>query len=106
MSLSSEKRCEKVDAAITTIGNDDRNSNTTVDKPQKFNDKVEDSLTNGEPTRNMSAIKTTGTTTGTRVFPVFSHVKYEHLIAGLSGGVVSTLMLHPLDLIKIRFAGE
>ncbi|XP_046741845.1 mitochondrial folate transporter/carrier [Diprion similis] len=51
----------------------------------------------------MSTIKTTGTGT-TRVLPVFSHVKYEHLIAGLSGGVLSTLMLHPLDLIKIRFA--
>uniref|UniRef100_W8BHA3 Mitochondrial folate transporter/carrier n=1 Tax=Ceratitis capitata TaxID=7213 RepID=W8BHA3_CERCA len=33
-----------------------------------------------------------------------SHVKYEHLIAGISGGVTSTLILHPLDLIKIRFA--
>ena len=31
-------------------------------------------------------------------------VKYEHLIAGLSGGAVSTLLLHPLDLLKIRFA--
>lgn len=37
---------------------------------------------------------------------VFSHVKYEHLVAGVSGGVTSTLILHPLDLIKIRFAGE
>lgn len=35
---------------------------------------------------------------------VFSHVKYEHLVAGISGGVTSTLILHPLDLIKIRFA--
>ncbi|XP_006000467.1 solute carrier family 25 member 32 [Latimeria chalumnae] len=33
-----------------------------------------------------------------------SHVKYENLLAGLSGGVVSTLLLHPLDLVKIRFA--
>ncbi|XP_075169261.1 solute carrier family 25 member 32 [Haematobia irritans] len=33
-----------------------------------------------------------------------SHVKYEHLVAGVSGGVTSTLILHPLDLIKIRFA--
>ena len=32
-------------------------------------------------------------------------VKYEHLVAGISGGVVSTLVLHPLDLLKIRFAG-
>ncbi|KAK2703503.1 hypothetical protein QYM36_018083, partial [Artemia franciscana] len=31
-------------------------------------------------------------------------VRYEHLIAGISGGVASTLILHPLDLIKIRFA--
>lgn len=36
---------------------------------------------------------------------VFSHVKYEHLLAGISGGVTSTLILHPLDLLKIRFAG-
>ncbi|XP_018572576.1 mitochondrial folate transporter/carrier-like [Anoplophora glabripennis] len=35
---------------------------------------------------------------------VFSHIKFEHLIAGISGGVTSTLILHPLDVIKIRFA--
>jgi len=35
---------------------------------------------------------------------LFAHVRYEHLIAGVSGGVASTLILHPLDLIKIRFA--
>ncbi|XP_054721082.1 mitochondrial folate transporter/carrier-like isoform X2 [Uloborus diversus] len=34
----------------------------------------------------------------------FSHIKVEHLIAGVSGGVTSTLVLHPLDLLKIRFA--
>jgi len=33
------------------------------------------------------------------------HIKYENLAAGLSGGVISTMVLHPLDLIKIRFAG-
>lgn len=33
-------------------------------------------------------------------------VKYEHLVAGLSGGAVSTLILHPFDLLKIRFAGK
>lgn len=63
---------------------------------------------------------------------IFSHIKYEHMVAGISGmthclclratfitrliyffffgkylgGVTSTLILHPLDLIKIRFAGE
>ncbi|XP_007427666.1 mitochondrial folate transporter/carrier [Python bivittatus] len=36
--------------------------------------------------------------------PLFRHVRYENLLAGLSGGVVSTLVLHPLDLVKIRFA--
>ncbi|XP_017786651.1 PREDICTED: mitochondrial folate transporter/carrier-like [Nicrophorus vespilloides] len=33
-----------------------------------------------------------------------SHVKYEHLLAGVSGGLASTLILHPLDVVKIRFA--
>lgn len=36
---------------------------------------------------------------------IFGHVRIENLVAGLSGGVVSTLILHPLDLVKIRFAG-
>ena len=36
----------------------------------------------------------------------FSGVKYEHLLAGLTGGVVATLATHPFDLIKLRFAGE
>lgn len=31
------------------------------------------------------------------------HIKWEYLAAGVSGGVVSTLVLHPLDLVKIRF---
>lgn len=37
---------------------------------------------------------------------LFRHVKYEHLVAGVTGGVTSTLLLHPLDLLKIRFAGK
>lgn len=37
---------------------------------------------------------------------VFRHVRYENLVAGVSGGVLSNLALHPLDLVKIRFAGE
>ncbi|KAA0702675.1 Mitochondrial folate transporter/carrier [Triplophysa tibetana] len=39
-----------------------------------------------------------------RLQRLFSHVKIENLVAGLSGGVVSTMVLHPLDLVKIRFA--
>lgn len=31
-------------------------------------------------------------------------MSYEHLIAGVFGGLTSTLVLHPLDLLKIRFA--
>ena len=33
-------------------------------------------------------------------------IRYEHLLAGVSGGVSSTLVLHPLDLIKIRLQGK
>ncbi|XP_055609431.1 mitochondrial folate transporter/carrier [Uranotaenia lowii] len=44
-----------------------------------------------------------GTGTGAK-FNWMAHVKYEHLMAGVSGGVTSTILLHPLDLIKIRFA--
>lgn len=36
---------------------------------------------------------------------MFDHVKVEHMVAGFTGGVASTLVLHPLDLLKIRFAG-
>lgn len=39
-------------------------------------------------------------------FNLLTHIKYEHLIAGVTGGVTSTLLLHPLDLLKIRFAGK
>ncbi|NXX70024.1 MFTC protein, partial [Spizella passerina] len=35
---------------------------------------------------------------------VLRHVRLENLAAGMSGGVLSTLALHPLDLVKIRFA--
>lgn len=38
------------------------------------------------------------------LFTVFKHLKYEYLVAGITGGVISTLVLHPLDLIKIRLA--
>ncbi|XP_074057012.1 solute carrier family 25 member 32 [Macrotis lagotis] len=38
------------------------------------------------------------------LYGVFRHVRYENLVAGVSGGVLSNLALHPLDLVKIRFA--
>lgn len=31
-------------------------------------------------------------------------MSYEHLVAGVFGGLTSTLVLHPLDLLKVRFA--
>lgn len=37
-------------------------------------------------------------------FGFLSGVRYEHLVAGVGGGVVATSILHPLDLLKIRFA--
>uniref|UniRef100_A0A6M2DLP2 Solute carrier family 25 member 32 n=1 Tax=Xenopsylla cheopis TaxID=163159 RepID=A0A6M2DLP2_XENCH len=43
-------------------------------------------------------------TRGKSKLALLKHIKYEHLLAGISGGVTSTLILHPLDLIKIRFA--
>lgn len=55
-------------------------------------------------TKKMSAMKSNGGPT--RKVTLFSQVKYEHMVAGISGGVTSTLILHPLDLIKIRFAGK
>lgn len=60
-------------------------------------------VANGE--RKMSALKPTSTAGSPRIIPIIGHLKYEHLFAGVSGGAVSTLLLHPLDLIKIRFAG-
>ena len=39
------------------------------------------------------------------MFATVRTIKYEHLLAGISGGAISTLLLHPLDLLKIRFAG-
>lgn len=39
-------------------------------------------------------------------FNFLAQIKYEHLISGVMGGVTSTLLLHPLDLLNIRFAGE
>lgn len=38
------------------------------------------------------------------VFSFLLHVKSGHLIAGVSGGVASTLSVHPFDLLKIRLA--
>ncbi|XP_071440743.1 solute carrier family 25 member 32 [Hetaerina americana] len=52
----------------------------------------------------MTTMKASGASTSRGQWTVFNHVKYEHLVAGISGGVASTLILHPLDLIKIRFA--
>ncbi|XP_011879865.1 PREDICTED: mitochondrial folate transporter/carrier [Vollenhovia emeryi] len=52
----------------------------------------------------MTAIKSSGTPGTLRQLNVLNNFKYEYFVAGISGGVVSTLMLHPLDLIKIRFA--
>ncbi|XP_054265797.1 mitochondrial folate transporter/carrier-like isoform X1 [Macrosteles quadrilineatus] len=51
----------------------------------------------------MSSAKTNSVNPNSKL-ALFKHVKYEHLIAGITGGVTSTLLLHPLDLIKIRFA--
>ena len=43
---------------------------------------------------------------GRSVRDLFQHVKYEHLVSGVSGGVSATLALHPLDVIKVRLQGR
>ncbi|KAF7269191.1 hypothetical protein GWI33_017765 [Rhynchophorus ferrugineus] len=35
---------------------------------------------------------------------LLDQVKYEHLVAGTAAGVTSTLVLHPMDVVKIRLA--
>jgi hypothetical protein len=41
----------------------------------------------------------------TALFDSYGLIKYEHLLAGIAGGVVSTTILHPLDTIRTRLAG-
>lgn len=45
-------------------------------------------------------------TTQSSPFSWVRHLKYEHMIAGVSGGVTSTVVLHPLDLLKVRYAAN
>ncbi|XP_054638015.1 mitochondrial folate transporter/carrier-like [Dunckerocampus dactyliophorus] len=54
------------------------------------------SVSDGKPD---SAVSSSG-----HILQVFRQMKVEHLVAGLSGGVLSTMVVHPLDLVKIRFA--
>jgi solute carrier family 25 folate transporter 32 len=41
----------------------------------------------------------------TALFRRYQQIKYEHLVAGIAGGVVSSTILHPLDTIRTRLAG-
>ena len=34
-----------------------------------------------------------------------ANASWENLVAGFSGGLLSTIILHPLDLVKVRFQG-
>ena len=38
-------------------------------------------------------------------FSFLEGIRYEHLLGGLAGGTLSSLALHPLDMIRIRFSG-
>jgi len=48
----------------------------------------------------------TGTTESKRLWMGLSDIKFDHLLAGVVGGVASTATLHPFDLVKIRLQGE
>ena len=89
--------CRRVEANIASIVNDTTgfSANGSITNDEKF-----------DTVKMSSAIKSSGTPGITPLLPVLRHCKYEHFVAGISGGVVSTLMLHPLDLIKTRFAGK
>ena len=41
-----------------------------------------------------------------RMVAMFQQLKWQNLVAGVSGGVLATFILHPLDLIKIRLQGK
>ena len=40
------------------------------------------------------------------VVDVWRNLNPMDLISGTTGGVISTLILHPLDLVKVRFQGN
>lgn len=89
--------CRRVEARVASVASKDAGSGIAN----------HGSVTNGDSVPlDMTAIKSSGTPGAPRQLNVLSNFKYEYFVAGISGGVVSTLMLHPLDLIKIRFAGE
>ena len=50
----------------------------------------------------MMAAMTSDKNTREKKIDFLSGVRYEHLVAGVGGGVISTCLLHPLDLLKIR----
>ncbi|CAG0905261.1 unnamed protein product, partial [Cyprideis torosa] len=57
---------------------------------------------NQSPDSGTTSIPLTRVSEKVRTF--FAHIQSEHLIAGITGGVAATLICHPLDLVKLRFA--
>jgi len=116
--------CRRVDTRVANIGEDANRTVTAHGSVTKVNGERHDSASasacnssssssssnsnsnSSNVSWNMTTIKGSGTPGAPRQLTVLSNFKYEYFVAGISGGVVSTLMLHPLDLIKIRFAGE
>ena len=88
------RKGQVVDGYIKRV-RDDGKVDLTLSQPGFSKDKMSgNSVSNGN-VRGLASFLTTIRT-----------IRYEHLVAGISGGVVSTLVLHPLDLLKIRFAGK
>jgi len=96
--LADQEICRRVEACVA---NDGKDAVLLTDYGSVTNGQYN----NGSVSCNMTTIKNSATPGASRL-NLLNNFKYEYFVAGISGGVVSTLMLHPLDLIKIRFAGE
>jgi hypothetical protein len=73
--------------------------NNTLKMSQNINNNINNNNNNNNTNNKMKS------SLSPSVPKWLSHVKFEHLLAGVCGGVASTLVLHPLDLLKVRLAG-
>uniref|UniRef100_T1L1M7 Mitochondrial folate transporter/carrier n=1 Tax=Tetranychus urticae TaxID=32264 RepID=T1L1M7_TETUR len=94
---------------LTTPGNfltTDLSASTSSSSPSpspSHSSSTSSTLTS-DPISNHQTHAVTVNKYSSKVLAVVGNLKFESLIAGVTGGVLATLILHPLDLLKIRFA--